>query len=145
MEWLPWVFPLIGVFVVIGGIRSLRAASRFQRIAHRAPATVTELRWEWTSGGSNSSSSRIAYPVVRFTLPDGRMVETQTSFGSNPPPAREGEPVTVLYDPADPTQARLPGFFKSGHFSGVLAIVLGSFFIVFGTLIGSLFAVLPGS
>ena len=53
--------------------------------------------------------------------------------------------MTVLYDPADPTSARLPGFFKSGHFSGVLTIVIGSFFIVFGTLIGSLFAVLPGS
>jgi hypothetical protein len=145
MEWLPWVFPLIGVVVVVGGIRSLRAASRFQRSARQAPATVTELRWEWTSGGSNSSSSRVAYPVVRFALPDGRLVETQTSFGSNPPPAREGDQVTVLYDPDDPTSARLPGFFKSGHFSGVMAIVLGCFFIVLGSLIGSAFLLLPGS
>src|SRR4051794_13446489 len=145
MELLPLVFPVIGILVIVSGIRSLRAALRFQRKAQQAPGTVTELRWEWTSDGADNSSSASAFPVVRFTLPDGRMVEAQTAFGSNPPPAREGQAVTVLYDPDDPTYVRLPGFMRSGHFTGVLTIVIGAVFVVLGSLIGSVFVVLLGS
>ena len=49
----------------------------------------------------------IYYPVVRFWAADGREVETQAMVGTSFKRVREGEPVTVLYDPKDPTRAPL--------------------------------------
>ncbi len=67
----------------------------------------------------------IYYPVVRFRTADGREVETQTMMGTSFKRVREGEPVTVLYDPKDPTHAQLER-------SGGLVIVLGVAQCLFG-------------
>ncbi len=49
----------------------------------------------------------IYYPVVRFRAADGREVETRTMMGTSFRRVREGDSVTVLYDPDDPTRAQL--------------------------------------
>lgn len=44
-----------------------------------------------------TNRSRTAwYPVVRFTLPDGEVVETRTTYAVAPAPARPGESETVV-------------------------------------------------
>jgi hypothetical protein len=47
------------------------------------------------------------HPVIRFTAGDGRAVELHSDFGGTPRSYQVGEQVPVLYDPADPTKARL--------------------------------------
>jgi hypothetical protein len=137
---LPWVFVVIGAGILVGGIRSLRATSRFERRAVQAPGTVTDLRWS-----ASGSSGRRAFPIVCFALPDGRVVEAAATYGSNPPPAVPGQPVTVMYDPRDPTTFRLPGFLGAGHLFAVLLIVLGAGFMVLGTFVGALFLLVHGA
>ena len=88
------------------------------------------------SSGPNSS---VAHPVLRFELPDGRTVEVESGAGTNPPSAREGDTVTVLYDPADPTVARIDGLMNSGRLAGVIGLVMGILFVVFGSLITAVF------
>ena len=105
-----WLFPAF--FVLIGGamiamaIRGKRARGRWEAAAARAPGEVTDL--QWVSSRHSESRSRVAYPVLRFALPDGRTVETRANFGTNPPQAKPGAQVTVLYEAANPLNASLP-------------------------------------
>jgi hypothetical protein len=139
VEFIPVIFVIVGIGVVIASVRGLARAHRFERTAQRTNALVTDLRWKQTGGGSSSSSSRVAYPVLRFELPDGRSVEAESTFGSNPPPARDGDTVTVLYDPADPTDARVEGFLSSGRLHAVVGLLIGLAFTIGGSVLTGVF------
>jgi Protein of unknown function (DUF3592) len=139
VQLIPVIFVVVGIGVVIASVRGLVRANRFERTAQRTNALVTALRWKHTSGGSSSSTSRIAYPVLRFQLPDGRSVETESTFGSNPAPAHEGDSVTVLYDPGDPTDARIEGFLSSGRLASVIGLLIGIAFAVGGSVLTGVF------
>ena len=117
---LPVAFAVFGLLFVGIGAWTVQAARRFLRTAQRVPGVVTDLRY---SPGS-ADSSGIYYPVLRFTTRDGRQVDTTAMYGTNPPPARAGDQVTVLYDPQRPSRAAL-----HGRLGGRL---LGGFFILFG-------------
>lgn len=81
----------------------------------------------------------IYYPVVRFRAADGREVETRTMMGASFRRVREGDPVTVLYDPADPARAQLG---RSGGIVIVLGMahcLLGAVFCVLAFLFDSVF------
>ncbi|HST38542.1 MAG TPA: DUF3592 domain-containing protein [Conexibacter sp.] len=71
----------------------------FRRRAQRARGVVTEIRYE--------SSGRRRRAVVRFTTRDGRELETPVRITAPLAALRAGDPVLVLYDPSDPTRARL--------------------------------------
>jgi hypothetical protein len=101
------VFAGIGALVVVAGIAVLRSGRAFDRRALEAPGEVTDVRWRWT--GPATDKAAIGYPIVRFTLPDGSVVETEARSTSTFDVAKEGRSVTVLYDPDDPTQARVAG------------------------------------
>lgn len=77
---------------------------------------------------------------LRFSLPDGRTVETQSSWGTNPPAAKPGAQVTVLYDLSDPTSASLPAGGTSAVVSGVI-IALGGILIAVGLAAAAFLAV----
>jgi len=66
-------------------------------------------------------------PELRFTLPDGRVVETVARTGTTLDAMKEGKPVTVLYDPEDPAKAQIV--------SGGLAVMSGAF-IGIGVILG---------
>lgn len=120
-----------GALTCAKGIWTLVAGWRFSRRAQEAEGVVTgmvEYRSRpsssagvWVDGawaGAGSSMPRsICYPVVRFRTADGREVETGTMMGTSFRRVREGDPVTVLYDPDRPTRAQLER-------SGGLVIVL---------------------
>jgi Protein of unknown function (DUF3592) len=139
VELVPVIFVVVGFGIVFASARGLARASRFERTAQRTRGLVTSVRWKHASATSSSSSSRVAYPVLRFELPDGRTVEVESTFGSNPPPAREGDTVNVLYDPADPTDARQEGFLGSGRVAAIVGLVIGIAFVVMGSLITGVF------
>ena len=58
-------------------------------------------------------------------------METQSSFGTNPPQAKQGERVTVLYDPRDPTSASLPSG-GTGAIVHYVLIILGGVLVFVG-------------
>lgn len=49
-------------------------------------------------------------PIVRFTDNDGRLRQFGSDVSSNPPGYAIGERVTVIYDPADPSDAMIDSF-----------------------------------
>ncbi|MEU6431187.1 DUF3592 domain-containing protein [Microbispora sp. NPDC046973] len=106
------VFGLIG-----GGI--LMNAREFRRRAQRTRGLVVGLR------ASRSDDGVSYYPTIRFTTLYGQQVEAETTYGSNPPPARPGEEVTVLYDPARPTRIRIDSAAGSGTLLGGIFLAVG--------------------
>ncbi len=137
------LFALGGVLACAKGIWTLVTGWRFSRRAQPAEGVVTGIveyrdrgggfsgssgAWvdgAWTGGSGASAPMSIYYPVVRFRTADGREVETQTMMGTSFKRVREGEPVTVLYDPKDPTRAQLER-------SGGLVIAVGVAQCLFG-------------
>jgi uncharacterized protein DUF3592 len=83
------------------------------------------------SVGHAGDRTLLAFPVVRFSLPNGRTVETQSTWGTNPPPAKPGAQVTVLYDPADPTRASVPAGGTASLVSWVI-VALGGLLVFIG-------------
>jgi hypothetical protein len=106
------VFGLIG-----GGI--VMNAREFRRRAQRTRGLVVGLR------ASRSDDGTSYYPTIRFTTIYGQQVEAETTYGSNPPPARPGEEVTVLYDPARPTRIRIDSAAGSGTLLGGIFLAVG--------------------
>jgi hypothetical protein len=141
VEFVPPLFVVAGIAILIASVRGLIGANRFERRAQRTSALVTELRWRAHSNraGSSGPNSRVAHPVLRFVLPDGRTVEVESGAGTNPPSAREGDTVTVLYDPDDPTVARVDGLMNSGRLAAVIGLIMGLAFVVLGSLITGVF------
>jgi hypothetical protein len=114
-----------GVYFLTWGARGRRTATAFQRTAVGATAEVTELRLRHQSHNREHDDGYWV-PVVRFALPDGRVVETETLVGSMPAPARVGETVEVRYDPDDPRRVDLRhGAARSGSL-GCLWSALGA-------------------
>ena len=139
---LAWFFP--AAFLLIGGgmialaVKAKRRRARWEAAATSTSGEVTDLRWQ--SVGQAGDSNLLAFPVLRFSLPDGRTVETQSSWGTNPPAAKPGAQVTVLYDPADPTSASLPAGGSSAVVSGVI-VALGGVLIAVGLAAAAFLAV----
>jgi hypothetical protein len=123
------VFAGIGALVVLAGIAVLRSGRAFDRRAVAAPGEVTDVRWRWT--GPATDKSPIGYPIVRFTLPDGRVVETEARSTTTFDVAEEGRSVSVLYDPDDPAQARVAG--RAGTTPvAAAALVIGGMCLLLG-------------
>jgi hypothetical protein len=137
-----WFFPL--GFLLIGGgmialaVKAKRRRARWEAVATSTSGEVTDLRWQ--SVGQAGDTNLLAFPVLRFSLPDGRTVETQSSWGTNPPAAKPGAQVTVLYDPADPTSASLPAGGSASVVNGVI-IGLGAILIAVGLAAAAFLAV----
>jgi hypothetical protein len=130
-----WLFGLlfasVGGAVALQGLRSMRASRAFEQVAQRADGELVDVRYETVGPAGNSS--RTSIPVVRFTLPDGRTVQTEARMGTGPGFRFKGSEVTVLYDPENPQRARIEGFMAGG---GVLVAgcmtSVGLFFVLVG-------------
>jgi hypothetical protein len=117
-----------GVVCVVAWVRMRAFLSRAQRV----PGVVTELIRSYSSSsgsGSGGSSGGYTYrPVFQFRTYDGRDVRVESSVGSNPPSARPGQQVNVLYDPMRPEHARLDTFTQRG---GLVVLIMLVFTVVF--------------
>jgi hypothetical protein len=121
--WLPRVFALVGAVLLTIGAWLYMREQAFVTGAARATGTVVDLRYERSSDGGGAY-----YPTVAFVTAGGDSVTVRSRVGSSPPSWRVGETAEVLYDPANPLDARMSGFFQLhiGSFVlGVLATVFG--------------------
>jgi hypothetical protein len=89
---------LMLVFALLTGISIARRLSA----ERSALAQVIEMTERKTSEGGI-----FYFPVVAFDLPSGQRQRVQLGEGSWPPAHRVGDLVTVLYQPANPLDARI--------------------------------------
>lgn len=123
-----------GLLFGMRGRRQRAEAAAFAATAQSATAEVTDLRLRHQRYHRQHNDG-FWLPVVRFTLPDGRVVEAETMTGSAPAPARVGERVEVRYDPDDPRRVNLArGFAQPGNL-GCLTIALGVSLVGVGLLV----------
>lgn len=121
------VFGLVGVSMLVGAWLLQRNSSTFIASASKAQGEVIALE---SVGSSRRNSSPTWRPRVRFKAPSGAIIEFAPSSSSNPPAYSEGEVVGVFFNPSNPQDARLDGFFDLW---GGAAIVggLGAVFLAF--------------
>lgn len=104
---------IVGVFLAIAvimlAIAGISGFFNFQRLSREESTSgqVVELVVRRSQASSNQESQEYYYPVVEFNLPDGSPQHVQLSEGSWPPSYSVGEPVTILYDPGHPQDARI--------------------------------------
>jgi hypothetical protein len=117
---LPPMFVLAGLGFAAVGWHVIRTGRRLKRYGRPVPGTVVKLRWQSNDHGGGSF-----YPLLRFHTADGTVVETESDLGANPAPARAGQQVTVVYDPAKPRRARMASMMGSGAVHGPLFLAFG--------------------
>jgi hypothetical protein len=97
-------FLFAGIAALMLVIAVLTGVSTARRLAteQSALAQVIEMTERRSSEGSI-----FYYPVVAFDLPTGQRQRVQLGEGSWPPAHRVGDLVTILYQPANPLDARI--------------------------------------
>lgn len=115
---------LVFAVVLIGAGAGLLAAGTLVYLRQRAflarsrttSGTVVELLTSRASGkyllqrspsGFTIEPKRLYRPVIRFTAPDGRAHDLTAPVASSPADLQIGETVTIRFDPADPSRARI--------------------------------------
>lgn len=124
----------VGVYLLGYARRRRSAAREFLAGALPAPAEVTDLRLRQPRYNREHDDG-FWVPVVRFALPDGRVVEAETMTGTNPAPARVGDRVEVRYDPSDPRRVNLAAGPAQPGAVGCVLTGLAVAFVVFGGLL----------
>ncbi|WP_049794420.1 DUF3592 domain-containing protein [Variovorax paradoxus] len=124
---IKFVFGLVGVLMLVGAGLLYQNTTKFIASASRAQGEVIDLLRVESSRRNSSDTWR---PMVHFKLPSGEIIEFTPSSSSSPPAYDKGEIVEVFFNPADPKDARLNGFFDLW---GGAAIVggLGAVFLAF--------------
>ncbi|MGO1071526.1 DUF3592 domain-containing protein [Lysobacter sp. CA199] len=132
MNWL-WLFPAIGVAMLLGAIVIAMVQQRFQSQALRAQGVV--MGHALGRGDSDSSRSGDTYcPVVRFVDGDGQQIEFVGGVCSRPRAEAAGETVAVLYRQGDPHDARIDSFLNR-WFAVLIVGGIGSVFALIGAFI----------
>ncbi|WP_405148317.1 DUF3592 domain-containing protein [Sphaerisporangium sp. NBC_01403] len=127
------------IMAVLGGAVILNARD-FRRRGRRGRAQVVRLH-AVRAGGTRRERrlNSVYHPVLRFTTEDGEQIEAESPVGSNPPPARPGDRVPIIYDPADPTQVRIDSVLGGGALLGALLAGFGLLLLVLGVRAGVAF------
>jgi len=134
-ELVPILFCLVGLFFAAYGIRSLARTRRFAATASRARGVVVDVKTEWFDlGGTASTGSWLRFPVVRYQTANGQSVTFKSRTGTMPSPYKVGRQVPVLYNPADPRDARIDTFVMTRLLPGCL-VVFGVLFFALGVVI----------
>jgi hypothetical protein len=125
------VFLVVGLGMLYGGFSFWRSNAAFAAHASSADGTVTDLAY------SSSSKGKGTYrPVVEFTAPNGSKVHITGSGGSNPPAYARGDKVRVLFDPANPEQAKIDSFMEQSFGPLILGGMGAIFGLVGGGMVG---------
>ncbi len=96
----------VGVGLTWVGISSAITSERLLKRGKTAGGKITRLAWE----SSATSSGGAYYPEFSFTARDGSTHVVLSGDGSSPCPFSEGQSVVILYDPADPSTAKIDTF-----------------------------------
>ncbi|MCJ7932660.1 MAG: DUF3592 domain-containing protein [Chryseobacterium sp.] len=103
--WYYYVILGAGIILLILAFFSFRDTLSFLKRAEKATGTVTSLR-------TIQSEGEVYLPVFTFRTKNNIEYTYELSEGSNPPSWSVGETETIIYDPADPSAARLYTYFR---------------------------------
>lgn len=127
------IFFTVGAGLLTGGFFAFKSTSRFIETAHQSQGRVVALeRRESTNSEGRRSVSY--YPRVEFTPRRGNKTVFTSSSGSSPPSYNVGDKVEILYDPQNPSKAKINAFFAKWGGSLILTI-MGSIFSLVGGFI----------
>ncbi|MCC7118282.1 MAG: DUF3592 domain-containing protein [Anaerolineales bacterium] len=116
------VFPLVGgLLFVIGAFLFIRTRI-FLGKAQETKGTVTQMVYRRSSKGGGGYS-----PVYEFRTIDGQTITGRDNLSTNPPMFQVGQTIDVLYDPANPNNARIKKW-MSLYFTSVLLCGMGATF-----------------
>lgn len=121
---------IVSIYFFIIFIILLINAIHFISIAVYADGRVVELVLKQLGSGDNASITY--HPSILYTASDGRQYTFISGMGSYPASYEEGEPVKVMYDPANPDEAEIHS--KGGVFT-VFSYPL--VFLIFALIISS--------
>lgn len=100
------VLIILALLVAIGVAIYRSVANRaFARAAVATEAEITEIRWK--DVGPLPDRDRLAFPMLRFTLPDGSLYETRSERPTRGLQGDVGDRVGILYLPDEPARARV--------------------------------------
>ncbi len=138
---VPIVLMLAGAIFFVVGVRLLVDSQRFLAKAATANGMVVDVaqvvRRERRGSNDHPYYVDVTYfhPVVRFVTVPEQIVQFQASEGSaNPSDYRVGDSVRILYDPANPRNARLDTRFSRWG-EDITVIAVGLCFVVIGAVI----------
>jgi len=120
---LTGIFLLIGLGLLGGAVLSFVTTWRFIDGAVAADGVVIAFEERWDS----DDGAYTYYPRVTFETEDRRKFEFTSDTGSRPAAFDVGEPVRVLFDPAQPDAARIDSFLQLW----LLPLILGGIGTVF--------------
>ncbi|MCS6782915.1 MAG: DUF3592 domain-containing protein [Gloeomargarita sp. SKYBB_i_bin120] len=115
------VFVLIGLALLGVGLWNAHRTWQFLQGAVKTRGEVVDIERRWSRRTEDIDDRRRAsrysyslsyYPVVEYSLPNGRRVRFTAKVGSDPPRYRLGQIVEVLYNPNDPFDARIDNFLE---------------------------------
>jgi hypothetical protein len=103
---------IMWMMIVVSAV-SLAVAGMFANrtrhfLARAVPATGTVVRLDRVTTKDHGDSYR---PVFEYADAQGRMHTIYSSGSSSPPEYQVGDKIPVLYDPSDPSDARIRGLF----------------------------------
>lgn len=123
---------LVGLVFLAIGVSMVLAQWRFRKRSVLTRGEILALNARRPR--SDSGTSMLYYPVVRFMTATGQQVEAQARVGTNPAPGRVGQAVSIRYDPSTPER------FAVGT-SSVLLTIFASLFAIIGVIV--LFYAIP--
>lgn len=124
------MFVVVGVALVAFTRINRRRRAAFAARAQTAPGEVVDNVWR--DVGRSAEVTLLAFPRLRYRLPDGTVVEELSFEGASPPVAREGSAVEVLYDPADPRRVRIAQDRSIHRALPTFIVVIGALFALLG-------------
>jgi hypothetical protein len=99
-----FVLAVVALLLLVAWLIARAARDRaFARAAASATAEVTDVRWKTV--GPLPERDRLAYPLLRYALPDGSVFEARSEVAA--PAAEVGDHVPVLYLPENPSRVRV--------------------------------------
>ncbi len=114
-----WVMAISGPLFLIGALVAYTDTRMFIARAVRTEGIVVEM----VAGGLGSHITNA--PVFTFSDDSGVEYTTLSALDSTPPTYKVGEKITVLYDPDNPTNAKIEGLFGLWGIPLILAAIGG--------------------
>jgi len=125
------IFGSVGFILIALALFFLVRTRSFINNSLQTQGTITQMAYSSDSEGGGYT------PVFRFRTMQGQEVEVAGGLRSNPPQFKVGQVIDVLYDPDNPSRARIKKWFNL-YFVPMLLGFLG---LVFGSIgVGSVIA-----
>jgi len=121
-----------GVGLIAFVLRARRGEDDFAARALPARGELVDIIWRRPRGFSRNQW--VAYPLLRYWLPDDSVVVQESFESSSRPVAQKGSLVTVLYDRDDPSRVRIEGDFQH-NLNLVGGLVMGVCFAAGGVVL----------